>query len=279
MRLSLSVRVAESPHSKKEAIRSYASVADLASDTGYQAVCMRASQAGIQTPLQDIASVHRETMARSLAVSMVTGDFPIPINNEHAPDALRNITPYLDLTELLQSDLIRIGMKSDEDIIWAQRACDEAQERGIRIAHQSHTLSLFETVSGSLDVLARVGRQNFGIIYEPANLDLCGEDYGKETLKAFAPHLFNVYLQNHIRRPGGSISLDTWTRGTVPHDPIKLQDPGGIDFPLLFEGLADIEYSGYVTVHQAFTQIMTPEDAARESYDYLTGICDFEEVI
>jgi sugar phosphate isomerase/epimerase len=278
MRLSLSVRVAEAPHSKEETIRTFDEIADLASDMGYHAVCMRASQAGIQTPLQDITRVRKAAQERGLAVSMVTGDFPIPINNDQAPDALRDIMPYLDLTELLGADLIRIGMKTEEDIVWAQRASDEARERDIRIAHQSHTLSLFETVTGSLDVLKQVGRENFGIIYEPANLDLCGEDYGKETLKAFAPYLFNVYLQNHIRRPGGSITLHTWTRGDVPHDPIKLQDSGGIDYPLIFEGLAEIGYEGYVTVHQAFTQIMTPEDAAQESYDYLTAIAAFEEI-
>jgi len=277
MKLSLSVRVAEAPYSKEESIRSFDQIADLACNIGYHAVCMRASQAGIQSPIQVVTSVRKAIEKRGLAVSMVTGDFPIPINNDHAPDALRNITPYLDLAELLDADLMRIGMKSGQDIVWAQRACDEARERNIRIAHQSHTLSLFETVAESLDVLKRVARKNFGLIYEPANLDLCGEDYGKETLKAFAPYLFNVYLQNHVRRSDGSITLHTWTRGDVPHDPIKLQDPGGIDYALIFEGLAEIGYDGYVTVHQAFTQIMTPEDAARESYDYLTGIAAFEE--
>ena len=107
-------------------------------------------------------------------------------------------------------------MKKEEDIVWAKRASDEARERGIRLAHQSHTRSLFETVDGSIDILKRVGRQNFGIIYEPANLDLCGQDYGPETLKRFSPYLFNVYLQNHIRRPDGKTHLETWVRGDVP---------------------------------------------------------------
>ena len=89
---------------------------------------------------------------------MITGDFPVPLNNEQGPDGLRNITPYLDLTELLGADLIRIAMKVEDDILWAQRAADEAAERGIRLAHQSHTQSLFETVDGSVDVLKRVGR-------------------------------------------------------------------------------------------------------------------------
>ncbi len=276
MKLSLSVRVAEAPGSKEETIRSFDKIAELAAQIGYHAVCMRASQAGIQTPLQQITALRKKVCELNLAVSMVTGDFPIPMNNDQGPDALRNITPYLDLTELLGADLIRIAMKKEEDIAWAKRASDEARERGIRLAHQSHTRSLFETVEGSIDVLKQVGRQNFGIIYEPANLDLCGQDYGGETLKRFSPYLFNIYLQNHIRRSDGRSRIETWIRGAVAHDPIRLQDSGGIDFPVVFQGLAEIGYDGYVTVHQAFTEIMTPEDAAQQSYDYLTQLANFE---
>ena len=275
MKLSLSVRVAESVLKKEEANRSMEQLASLAVELGYPAVCMRASQAGIQTPLQDITSVKKVVNDRKLKISMVTGDIPIPANNDHAPDALRNITPYLDLTALLGTDLIRIGMKKEEDIIWAQRAADEAHERNIRLAHQSHTRSLFETVDESVEVLKRVGRPNFGIIYEPANLDLCGQDYGAETIKHFQPWLFNVYLQNHIKNPDGEIVLNTWIQGPAPYDPISLQDPGGIDFPVIIETLDEIGYGGYVTVHQAFAGLMEPEDAARQSYEYLVGIGPF----
>ena len=276
MKLSLSVRVAEAPKSKKDTIRSFDEVAEIASKIGYKAVCMRASQAGIPTALQQIISARKKTRELGLAVSMVTGDFPIPINNDQGPDALRNITPYLELAVLLGSDLIRIAMKKEEDIIWAQRASDEANERNIKLAHQSHTLSLFETVDGSLDVLNRVNRSNFGLIYEPANLDLCGQDYGIKTIKKFAPYLFNVYLQNHIQHPKGRVPAKTWISGNTPYDPIRLQDRNGIDFPLVFQGLEKIGYNDYVTVHQAFADIMTPEDAAQQSFDYLIQLADFE---
>ena len=275
MKLSLSVRVAESVLNKEEANRSMEHLADLALELGYSAMCMRASQAGIQSPLEQITRVRKVLAERGLPVSMVTGDFPIPANDVHAPDALRDITPYLDLTELLGADLIRIGMKKHEDIAWAQRASDEAAERNIRLAHQSHTRSLFETVEESVLVLKKVDRPNFGIIYEPANLDLCGQDYGPETIRRFAPWLFNVYLQNHRLNPKGSMTLDTWVRGPAPHDPVPLQAEGGIDFPIIMDTLKEMGYDGYVTVHQAFAEIMEPEDAARQSYNYLTSIADF----
>ena len=276
MRLSLSVRVAEAPGSKERTLMPLDEIARLAKVEGYHAVCMRASQAGVRTPLEQVAAMRGKLDALGLEVSMVTGDFPIPRNDEHAPSALRNIGPYLSLAETVGTSLIRVGMKEEADIVWAQRACDEAQERGIRLAHQCHTQSLFETVHGTLEVLRRVDRENFGIIYEPANLEACGQDYGPKTIERFAPYLLNVYLQNQRLTSEGRDALETWIRGRVPFDPIPLQDLRGIDFPQIFEGLKAIGYDGYVTVHQAFADILTPQEAARQSAEYLRSIAAFE---
>jgi sugar phosphate isomerase/epimerase len=205
MKLSLSIRVAESFSNKRHLDILLPDLAKIAKDAGYHAVCMRASGVGVHSPKEQVISTRKLLDELSLEVSMVTGDFVVPENTVEGPQCLRNITPYLDLTEMMRSDLIRVCIKTEEDIPFAQKAADEAKERGIRLAHQSHTLSLFETVDGSLDVLKKIGRDNFGLIYEPANLALCSEDYGPDTLRAFEPWLFNVYLQNHTPDPDGAI--------------------------------------------------------------------------
>jgi sugar phosphate isomerase/epimerase len=163
----------------------------LARANRYRALCMRASQAGIQTPGAAVAEMARKIRQAGLAVSMVTGDFAVPSNNDRGPEGLRRVAPYLDLAEAFGADLIRIAMKKDDDIPWARRAADEARERRIRLAHQSHCASLFETVDGALRVLGAVGRPNFGIIYEPANWLISGEDYGRTTIARLRPYLFN----------------------------------------------------------------------------------------
>ena len=48
MQFSLSVRIAEGFLSKEEAILSLDEVAEIAHTAGYHAICMRASQVGIQ---------------------------------------------------------------------------------------------------------------------------------------------------------------------------------------------------------------------------------------
>ena len=274
MKLSLSVRVAESFSNKRESTIPLEDLARIAADAGYDALCMRASVVGVHSAAGRAARVRRTVAEQGLTISMITADFPVPENSAEGPLSLRGITPSLDLAEALGADLIRICMKTEEDIVHAQRAADEARERGIRLAHQSHTRSLFETVDGSVAVLKAVGRPNFGIIYEPANLALCGQAYGEATLRAFQPWLFNVYMQNHTPEPDGLQPMETWTRGTVMSTLRPLDAPGGIDFGAIFEGLRAIGYNGSVTMHQAFGGDMTPEEATRRTAAFLGGLME-----
>jgi sugar phosphate isomerase/epimerase len=142
-------------------------------------------------------------------------------------------------------------MKNETDIAFARQAAELAAERGIRLAHQCHTSSLFEEVDQILDVLKEIDRDNFGIIYEPANLLLNGQDYGVETLQRLAPHIMNVYVQNHRLDPKGPEVLDTYCRGPVRFHHLYLWETGGVDFTQVFQGLRDIEYVGSFTIHQA----------------------------
>ncbi|MCH2375535.1 MAG: sugar phosphate isomerase/epimerase [Planctomycetes bacterium] len=244
-------------------------LAALAQEFDYKAICMRASQIGVQSPRDRATEAARTIAANGLKVSMVTGDFEVPRNNDRGPDGLRNITPHLDLAEQLGSDLIRICMKVEDDIPWAQRAADEARERNIRLAHQSHTRSLFETVEGSIRVLRKVDRPNFGIIYEPANWMLSGQQYGATAIRQIKPWLFNVYVQNCRIRRNASTTLSTWTNGEVDFDQIGLWEEGGVDFDEVMTELHAIGYDGYVTVHQAFAEVMPPREAVRKSADFL----------
>lgn len=275
MKLSLSVRIAEAADKRSIGIP-FEEFAGLAQECGYQAVCLRASAAGVQTPQEELAAMRAMRARRKLSVSMVTSDFDVPLNNERGPAALRDIGPHLEVAKALGATLLRVCMKNEEDIAWAQRAADTAREQGIRLAHQCHTTSLFETVDHIIEVLQRVNRKNFGLIYEPANLMLCGQHYGRDVLRRLAPWIMNVYVQNH--RPGddGKQSIETWVRGDVRFDPIPLWAEGGVDFQKVFAGLTEIEYDGFVTVHQAYAELMGPRDAAVKSAQYLrsVGACD-----
>ena len=277
MKLSLSVRVGEKYTDKRQAAIPLDELADIAIASGYHAICMRASQIGIHSSHEDVLSKARLLHERGLSISMVTGDFAIPENSDEGPRALRNIEPYLDLAETLNSDLVRVALRNDEDIAWAQRAADAARERGIKLTHQCHSRSLFERVDETLDVLRRIGRPNFGLTYEPANLECCGQRYGRGTLKRFAPYLLNVYLQNQRINPTGQSVMKTWCRGDVLFDQIPLWDSSGIDFREIIATLEELGYAGYITVHQA--GLFTPQEDAGRSAKFLRSIGHFDPAI
>jgi sugar phosphate isomerase/epimerase len=268
MQLSLSVRIAENETKDRMTI-GFEPFARLARETGYDAVCIRASAGGVQSSREHLQELRRVLDEQRLRVSMVTTDFDVPRNNDQGPDNLRNFGPHLDVAQTLGATLIRVCMKRDEDIAAAARAADEARERGIRLAHQCHTNSLFETVEQIVAVLARINRENFGLIYEPANLMLCGQPYDVSALRRFAPWLMNVYVQNHRLAADGTVCLPTRVRGDVRYHDIPLWAAGGVDFDSVSSGLRAIGYGGYITVHQQFARLMGAEEAARESFAFL----------
>jgi sugar phosphate isomerase/epimerase len=271
MKLSLSVRVAEAPCKTRLNVP-FADVVQLAAEYGYGAICLRASAGGVGTPRDELIRMRVEVARAGLVISMVTADSDVPLNNEHGPDSLQNIGPSLDVAEAVGCDLIRVCMKQASDIDPAKRAADLAAERGIRLAHQCHTTTLFEEVEPSIAVLKQINRRNFGLIYEPINLLICGQPYGLETLEAFAPYLMNVYLQNHRLDPQGPAALDTWCLRERRFHHIPLWEPGGVDFSEVVRGLQAIGYDGFVTVHQAYAELMGPREATAKSAAYLLSL-------
>jgi sugar phosphate isomerase/epimerase len=268
LKLSLSVRIAEAPCKTRLNVP-FADLVQLARETGYRAICIRSSAGGIGTPYPALEAMRRAVEDAGLVVSMVTADSDVPLNNDAGPNSLRNITPSLDVAESLGCDLIRVCLKQERDIEHAQRAADLAAGRRIRLAHQCHTTTLFEQVQPSLNILARINRSNFGLIYEPANLMLCGEPYDERALGQLWPHLMNVYVQNHRLDPEGPVSLETWCRGVRRFHHIPLWEPGGVDFDAVIRGLNAVGYDGYFTVHQAYAELMGPREAAVRSAEYL----------
>ena len=250
MKLSLSVRVAEAPCKTKLNVP-FRDLVQLAVELGYQAVCMRASAGGVQTSRDELETMRRDVEDAGLVVSMVTADCDVPLNNDDGPNSLRNIGPSLDVAAALGCDLIRVCLKSEADIDHARRAADIAAARNTRLAHQCHTTTLFEQVDRSLEVLEQIGCPNFGLIYEPANLMLCGESYGVETLKQIEPYLMNVYAQNHAIDPAGPVEQETWCLGPRRFRHIAFWEAGGVDFDEVMAALGAVHYNGYFTIHHA----------------------------
>lgn len=265
MQRSLSVRIAELESRKDAAAVPIEELAPLARAAGFAGLSMRASVVSVASPAARVAEVRRLLDGLGLAVSMVTGDVPLAANSTDADRILRAPEPYFALAEALGCDLLRVMIRSDEEVALARRVCDLAIERGLRIAHQTHWRTLFESVEGALDVVRRIDRPNFGITFEPANLMVCGDEHGRAAVERLAPYLFNVYVQNLRIAPGGPVVWNTRTRGPVAAEYVPLDDRSGIDLAEIVGALRDVGYDGWFTVHQPLQPGQSVEDAVRAS--------------
>jgi sugar phosphate isomerase/epimerase len=162
-------------------------------------------------------------------------------------------------------------LKKEADIAAAQEAADIAAESGVKLVHQCHTLSLFETVDGIMETLQKIDRENFGLIYEPANLELCGQPYA-DCIERLAPYMFNVYLQNQKLKPNGAVTLETWCRGPSSFDIVPIHASGGVNFESVFSNLKKAGYEGTVTVHQSAGEGEDPLESTTATANYLRSL-------
>lgn len=270
MQLSLSGRIVEAEHIKTDSSLNFVEFAELAARVGFQAVCVRSTHLNSNTPLERAREMRGILEQDGLAASMVMLDKRVASQGT-APDAgtpLSNITPMLERATAIGSDMIRVAIKNSEDIPIAQRAADEAREHGIRLAHQNHTKTPFETVADCVEMFERIDRPNLGLIAEPANFMLCGEDYGAEALKPLAASIFNVYVQNLSVSDSGSSTIET-NRGAVRYERLVIGDPGGVDLEHFQDGLNAIGYTGFVTSNQPAIAGTSAEELSKQVYGAL----------
>lgn len=267
MKLSLSVRIAELQNQKDRAFMPLEQLAALAKEVGFEGLSMRASAVSVDSPPERVQEVRQLLDDLGLAVSMVTGDVPLAANAGDVARVLRDPMPYVRLAQALGCDLIRVMVRSDEEVELLKVACDTVAAHGVRIAHQTHFFTLLETVDESLQVVKRVDRPNFGITFEPANLLICGSEYGRRAIERLAPHLFNAYFQNMRLSADGPVRWRHRDGGPeVRAEYAPIGDHSAIDVSEIVAALRDVGYDGWFSVHQPLQPGQTVEEAIRESY-------------
>ena len=87
MDCSLSCRIVETPEKTAISI-SFDDFVDVAAQSGYDAVCLRASSWGLGAPAAELRRMREQVESRSMYVSMVTADYDVPLNNSDGPNSL-----------------------------------------------------------------------------------------------------------------------------------------------------------------------------------------------
>jgi sugar phosphate isomerase/epimerase len=164
---------------------------------GYDAVELRATQI---TTLAEAAESRRMADELGLSISCCT---PPGVTADEA--GLRRLEQFVGLAKALGCETLKVWVR---DVDWMRQACDIMKPHGVTLAAQIHTGGPFETIDSCLETLAQLGRENFGLLYDPANLFEAQQDYGEEAVKRLGSHILQLSVQSI--RPARPDEPDVW---------------------------------------------------------------------
>ena len=265
MKISLSCRITEQSNNKEKSFFPINSLIKLALNNGFQGICLRPSVISTKSKNEDVNQIKKLFDLYDMCVSMITSNIHLAKNDEYASNNLKNITSCLDLADILGTSLVRIMIKNNEDIVYAQKALDEALERGIVLTQQTHWGTLAETVDDTLFLIKKINRDNFAITFEPANLMACGSKYNVDSLKILLPYVVNFYFQNIILDQDGKHVFKTNRNGNINISYVPLYDNRGISIQPLLSFLKEMNYKEWITVHQPLLEGQNIHEAIKEA--------------
>jgi sugar phosphate isomerase/epimerase len=258
MKLSLSGRIVE--ESEGKLAMDLAAFLDMAAGCGYAAVDLRLSQLRSYVDQQRVGEVKRMLEERRLDAAFI---------NLPADDELRIVgvmSVWLNTAVVLGARLVRA---SGSDLPFVREICKHAGPKGLRVAPQLHTDSLFDTPQGCLGSINLVAMNNCGVIVEPANLVLRGLPYDAATLAPIRHRIFGVNVQNVKELPFGKGDFAYYGRQYVR---APMGDAEAIDFPSFVYALGDLGYDGFMNVLEPKPRDMGIEEMAKHCSQYLSAL-------
>ncbi|MWG35004.1 sugar phosphate isomerase/epimerase family protein [Halomarina oriensis] len=195
-------------------------------------------------------------------VTTYTGGY-VGRTDEECEADLAALEPYLEFADALGCDLLRHGPNGpppyeatddefEQAARWMRRAADLAAEYDKRLGIEIHAGKLCETTDSTLDLLARIDRENVGALHDAGNLYIADAPYGAESIDALGDRLFHVHVKD-LERVDDTSHPDISTIGTRHGDePFRstLLGEGAVEFDRVFDALADAGYDGYVTAER-----------------------------
>jgi sugar phosphate isomerase/epimerase len=164
-------------------------------------------------------------------------------------DSLAALAKVADAAGRLSCDIIRIS----GSIEMMQKAADLVAGRGMRVCSQIHTGGEYETIASTKETLQAIGRDNFGVIAEPANLLLAGQPSTGDAFTEIIDSVFGVNIQSIILVGADKGSALKLRDGTEVHFArVPLGENTQMDTQGFFAGLKELNFSGFVNVLEPF---------------------------
>jgi len=234
MKFSLSGRCVLPQKAGQGLLKQNAAFLELAHDVGFDGVDLRWEQMNPSLPDASVEEVRQLCRETGLEVASL---------NAKGLDK-ETFQPLLALAQELDCRRIRVH----GDIPSIQKAADWALPSGIQLAEQMHTGGAYESATLAKKTLAEVGRDNFGVIAEPANLRMAGDDFTAENFGLIRNKIFWCHIQSLIVVPLDAAEGRSMLRNgsEVGFTRVPIRENTGCDFRAFFDALKAVGFNGYI---------------------------------
>ena len=249
MQITISGRIVEKSAPRPSAV----DFIQMAAHTGYDGVGLRPWQVGPDTTAEELAAVREALAATGLSIASLT----------MTHDAVAATVP------LARELGVRVLQVSGEPAQLADAA--KLLDDDMRLGPQMHTRGEFETVALAAQTLKDIGDPRVGVVVEPANLAMAGEEWSDALLAPIAGDIIGCNLQS-IEPGGGDAHVKLRDGTEVPFQRVPARENSQADFPTFFGILRSAGYDGYVNVIEPQSPDYSIQDLARATADSLRTI-------
>ena len=255
MKFSLSGRIIEVAY--KYCKMSIDEFIKMAGEIGYDAVELRRTQISEKSTPEELQQIKEASQKYNVGISR------IPACSVKDDASMKELEKYADMAVELNCPYLAIGFETTQ---WAQKAADYLKERDLSIAIQVHTDGPFESPELALKTLKEIDRDNFGLMYDPANYFVRRIDYVK-AVEQLKDYIFIVSVQCLAEASPDDPNAEE-ERGFY-YKRHLLGQPGGMDFQAVFDAVKKIGFDGYVTVIEPISELMESRELAKHMYEQL----------
>lgn len=209
----------------------------LAKAAGYEGVELRKTQVDIYSPDEMILRYKKTLDLLGLIVTCLTAR-AIPAEGNDRDVFFKR---YLDLSKRFGCKMLKVS----GSVEWLKKACDWALEFGIVLAMNNHINSPTEKLENLVELIKKVDRSNFGVLYDSMHIMIAGQDC-VSAIDVLLPYIKNVLVQCVRPSIQDEIPLIShegkgYAKVLIGHDTLQ-------DWPKIFERLRRSGYNGLITV-------------------------------
>lgn len=149
----------------------------------------------------------------------------------------------------------------ERQVAGVRQAAEIASEYGITLAVETHSNQLTFSAAEALEFIEAVDHPQVAVLWDVFWTHVAGEETVEEALEMLAPHIVHVHAKNIQYNEDGE------------HETVLL-DEGELDWCEIIEGLADINYTGYISdEYEKFwrPELPEPEIGMKRNHQLLAG--------